>query len=277
MYHLTKDGVTKRYKLKVTTGIIHFDNFKTEGIQLFPNEMALKDIFLSEEIPENWLPHLNEEERFFYSSYWCEKVFYEKMFPIFEKLNLQHHADSLIIFLNTFRVSRTPIFSPESDLLARNILSIKDFFEKLDDNEFKVLNFKINCIKGAKAVNYKIEDEWLIARFRDFLKAWRDKNNDYDYYIGSSPQTAMLGFDYKKYVRDLRRKLYCVIVDYIYLYIPYKSKSEIFKKTGLIYSEMDDLPSLEYFEKMNARKLKYNNYEEYLGDLVEKIVKRPIK
>lgn len=277
MYSLTKDGVTKTYKLNVTTGTIHSGNYKTEGIQLFPNEMALRENFESELIHDYWLSHLDEEERFFYSSYWCEKDFYEEMFPIFEKLNLQDHADSLIIFLNTFRISRTPIFSPESDLHARNILSIKDFFERLDENDFKILNFKINCVKGAKAVNYKIDSDWLIERFRDFLKEWRDKNRDYDRYIGSSSQTAMLGFDFKKYVRDHRRRLYCVVADYIYLHIPYKSKSEIYKKTGLIYSVMNDLPSIEYFEKMNASKFKYNNYEEYLGDLVEKIVNRPVR
>ena len=69
---------------------------------------------------------------------------------------------------------------------------------------------------------------------------------------------------------------YKVVADYFYINTDYKSINDIYKKTGILFAALEDLPSEEYYLKNINPNLNYNNYHEYLGDRVLKIVKRPV-
>jgi hypothetical protein len=277
MFYEEINGKKYKYKLHLSTGIIYTANYKQLGKQIFPNEEFLKQNFEKEHISDDRYSHLNEEEQFFYQNYWIEKAFYDKLSPVVDSIGLTEHKDSLIAILNQYEAIKRPFWAEDSDKLAIDTLNLKDFFDHLEDTEFKILNFKMSCVKDGKSYNYKISYEWLIDRLRDRLVKWKKKDHDYDYFIGNSVNRHFKGYNHGKHMRHMRRTVYIVLADYILLNKLSPSKNDVFKKTGILYAATGDLPSKEYFKRKFSDNSKYRTYHDYLADLVEKIVKRPVK
>lgn len=272
------NGKEVNCKLIISSGIIHYDNRIELGVQIFPNEEKLRVNFQKEPLSsESDIKHLSQDEIEFYNSYWIEKEIYNQIIPAIGKIECIEIKDDLLAYMQHAKRMLQPFIFPEnSDVHYKDNVKLKDFFDNLEDKNFKVVNFKMTCEKDGVAKNYKIEYEWLIDRLRDHLIKWKKENDDYRSLIGEGLGLAFKGFNYKLQMKHQRYTIYKVVVDYFYINTEYKSVHDICKKTGVLFAALNDLPSEEHFNKKIEPNLKYNNYHEYLGDRVFKIISRPI-
>jgi len=272
------NGKEVKCKLTISSGMIHFENHLELGVQIFPNEEKLKVNFNKKPIfSEKDHKLFTKDEIEFNKSYWIEKKIYDQILPAIEEIGCIKIKDDLMAYMQHAKRMLSVNFIPEDGQeLYKDNVKLKEFFENLSDIDFEILNFKMTCIKNGVAKTYKIENPWFIDRFREKLLKWKNDNDDYDDLIGNGIGLVYTGFNYKLFLKQQRYSTYKVVLDYFYINTDYKSVNDICKKTGVLFAALNDLPSAEYFKKKIEPNLKYNNYHEYLGDRVFKIIKRPV-
>ncbi len=140
----------------------------------------------------------------------------------------------------------------------------------LGDQDFKIINFKIDLSKDGIPYNFKFEDNRWLKILREEVLIWKT-TNAYKDIIKEGIGLKLKGS------KDIHRKLtwyaHYALFKTIRNYFPDISKNEMYKKSGYLLAAINFLPSeMEYLQKMNEDS-KYKSYLEYLADLFEKKIR----
>lgn len=304
------NGKRQKCKLAIYSGNVSFGPDAEIGVKIFPDEKKLRNYFGPDGFPILNSKGLRPDELDFNRNYWVEKELYDKVAPVIDEMGLSELKDSLLAFMQHAKVvlpksnlqeakpeevkpedpvksfkkkqnlnSELIVFGiPENDLkkFAMNNETLKEFFERIEDHEFKILKVTIKCVKNGLPFKYDINNEYFIELLRKTLINWKQRNPEYNFLVENGLGIQLSGVN-KKSIAWQKWFIYWAVGHFIYSYTELKIPKRVNKKTGRLFAAIDALPSEKDFLDEQFDKMTYPTYSDYLADLTKGIITRPPK